>query len=614
MADKFLMKSTLLGLCLLLPLTLSCTKKSSDHAQVKIQFDSAIFGQSKKHATKSVVAANAPDWGVSDPTALSEVQCWGVFVGGPEPDMQASRCKNPNGDVIARFGPRAGFYPIDEAGVVSVPKGKDRRFYLAAMASADGTCHLGFDTNADLEFTNFSPPYIIATTKTDVLENKKNVYLELKNIFTTQNKIEDCDFIKPGLPDPNLQVSLFQSHRNVWIAGNPIPRTVTFSHDLGTAYCSNDDVNFSECSTGTYTWAWADAANTHTIRIEDDNGYVLDSFSFTPSSEYPGVSPGTCGLTINSGESFSSIGSSLLGSGNIICVANGVNISESNTALGMGDGNYLIVPYGASATIENTSASNSTIILGSGDDNNHIYGLQVISASTASGTLDITDTMGTKLVDVEIINNNGGPALQLYSASANTNTEIFSSALRANGGTNGVGLKASSSTPSIQPSAFIDNSVLEGTGFGFQATQAASFDIENSHIEGLGTSSFTFGLRQTSSVKVSNSKIVDNNGWGAQLHCNFSSFPLDLEISGNTFVRNNVVGSTATGAALGFGDCGSGDGPVTINSSVNDNIFCAVNPAIATFGLIRQSNDALDPFSTFDPTAYTVETCPTGTL
>ncbi len=604
------MKSCLLGLFLILPLALSCTKKSSDHAQVKIQFDSSIFKNDDPLA-KTVSAASAPDWGVGDPATLSEVQCWGVFVGGPETNMQSSRCKNPNGDVVARFGPRAGFYPIDEAGVVNVPKGKDRLFYLMAMASADGTCHAGFDQEADIEFSNFSAPYIIAKTKTDVLENKKNVYLELQNVFSSQNKIDDCDFIKPGLPDPNLQVTLFQSNRNIWIAGNPVPRTVTFTHNLGTAYCSNDDLNFSECSSGTYTWAWADATNTHTIRIEDENGYILDSFSFTPSNEYPSLSPGTCDLTITDGDSFSSIASPLLGTGNIICVDDGITISEASAALGMGDSNYLIVPYGATATFENTSAINSMFNLASGNNNNHIYGLQIISASASSATFDITDATGTKLVDVEIINNNGGPALSLYTASADINAEVYSSALRANGGTTGIGLRTSSSTASIKPIVLVsDNSTLEGTSFGFQALQASELQIENSHIEGLGNSSFTFGLWQRADVKVANSRIVDNNGWGVQLGCNFSATPLNLEISGNTFVRNNVAGSQAAGAALGFNDCGVNYGPVTIDSADNDNIFCAVDPMIATFGSIRQDNDAHSPTSTFMPGLYTVQACP----
>ena len=126
----------------------SCSKKTPTHSSVKIQFDSSKFGSALPSSSKisASAAGDLPVWGVPDPTSLSEVNCWGVFVGGPEESFKQNYCKNSAGNDVARFGPRAGFYAFDQSGEVIVPAGNNRKFWLAAMASSTGACPQDFGT------------------------------------------------------------------------------------------------------------------------------------------------------------------------------------------------------------------------------------------------------------------------------------------------------------------------------------------------------------------------------------------------------------------------------------------------------------------------------------
>ena len=74
--------------------------------------DPSILGTNPYSQAKVLTATNNssnPDWGLSDPSSLADIHCWGIFVHGVEKDMSHSQCRSQNNKKIS-FGPRAGFF------------------------------------------------------------------------------------------------------------------------------------------------------------------------------------------------------------------------------------------------------------------------------------------------------------------------------------------------------------------------------------------------------------------------------------------------------------------------------------------------------------------------
>lgn len=118
-----------------------CTRASSpDSSKIQIQLPNE----------SSVVLPNAAlkNGGLVDPTTLDEINCYGVFVGGPDEDLKNKTCalgtsgesfdSHSGGEMI--FGDWKAAIPSGQTLSMEVKPGVDRVIYLIGMKTTEGGC------------------------------------------------------------------------------------------------------------------------------------------------------------------------------------------------------------------------------------------------------------------------------------------------------------------------------------------------------------------------------------------------------------------------------------------------------------------------------------------
>ena len=185
----------------LVPLFLaSCTRKVEERSTLNIKFPSnpfqkGVVSSSSTSQKIEVLATGAPDWNTSlQPSTIAEINCYALFVGGPEAPLKASSCSDStSGEVKFRFGIPAGFFPQGSQVSVDVPSGADREITLVGFKTQGTACSSSFN-NPD--FSNMSFPHIISTKVQDLAPGDVNI--DMVASLNTSNTFDICDFINPG--------------------------------------------------------------------------------------------------------------------------------------------------------------------------------------------------------------------------------------------------------------------------------------------------------------------------------------------------------------------------------------------------------------------------------
>ena len=72
---------------------IACDRKESDTATIRIQFDETMLSNTQKVQSATLDnESDGPNWGLNDPTSLSQINCYAVLVGGPEKSLKRSSC------------------------------------------------------------------------------------------------------------------------------------------------------------------------------------------------------------------------------------------------------------------------------------------------------------------------------------------------------------------------------------------------------------------------------------------------------------------------------------------------------------------------------------------
>jgi hypothetical protein len=583
--------------------TSGCSKKTNDSAGVRIQLDASLFKGTPSSSFK-VTSANTtddgPDWGLADPQRLADIGCWGVLVRGPELPMKANTCELGNG-LPLRFGPRAGFYPIGQQGQVQVPVGSDRVFVLVGMRSADGSCQPDFANNVDLDFPNYSAPFVLGTSAPQSIEKDGQlVQIPLQNQFSNLNKIADCDFIDDhdGGTNQGLTLSLepFPSDRNLWIADNPLPRRVQINTNGTEVTCSRDGTNYSttECPSGThFEWTETEYTNLQTIyvRARNDEGEAVEE-EFTPSTEYPGLVFTSCDVTFNTSGNlddgtYSTLNSQLMTNNQVVCFGSGLNlptnitVTEGAINLGpidlTGDGIIMIAGQGHNVTLVNGQLNQDLLYINM-SMGSKVVGLNFESHASTGGwaTIILNSSQDVSLENIRIMNSwNAGQGVRVANSGDTTAIQLINSeVVMSAGGTAVFGYQAAANLEIV-------NSHLFSNGRNIHLTQDASCVVEGSHIENTGmaaTNHLFYGINGGNFV-ANNSIFVDGSGGGFSLD-GATSGTVTVEVNNNIFIRraSGLLGDRA----LFYG--GSSPGAVELlNSTSNGNAFCAEAPANHSF-------------------------------
>lgn len=181
-----------------LALACGCTP-SSKMSTVKIQMPGVPAPMS---AAKIGALSTDANWNASVPANLSEIGCYAVFVGGPEPEMSGSSCKSEGGTELMRFGPTAGFFSSGAVVEIEVPAGSDRRFYVIGLKLLNGRCELRMPASHDFTFANYSYPYVIGRATSNLQPGTNEIKVVLNEGFSSTNKVDDCNFFTKTAPPP----------------------------------------------------------------------------------------------------------------------------------------------------------------------------------------------------------------------------------------------------------------------------------------------------------------------------------------------------------------------------------------------------------------------------
>ncbi len=602
----------------------ACSKKDSSHSKVSIQFDESIFA-SKAHQLSlkpdgKTVRKSGPDWGVQNPTQITQIGCYAVFVGGPEDSLKQSFCELGSGQRFA-FGPRAGFFNIRSKGSIQVPAGENRQIYLFGMASADGTCESDFAVNADIEAKNYSAPFLLGKARANLAKSEEVVEIRLQGDFSESNRITTCNFME----DKKLDIIGYDSDRKYWLASNEVPRTIRIEHEGQEVRCSRDGGStFENCDTpSTLIWRQEDYNQQHVVqtRMQDGKSYFK---TFTPSEVYPDIEWITAGCdhTISADDSINDVQSYFSSSSATLCIDPKVTISGIlNAAINLGGDLVVISPQAddhSRARIDVTPMSTSSLFYFDPNFANAYF----------------------KMIGVDVEYSSSGEVLfYLYNASGahdyyvyfddsiltnRTGAEVLRA--RSSGGTNITHLKTfhsrfvsdDSSDPAIdieqqQFDFTLIDSFIESDSEAL-TSRAGWFTMDGSEVFGSGDNGNdpTMSFYGGGSAEIRNSRIQGANSSALQMDCLGSGNFLNFNLFNTEIIREDD-GTNGNGAAITINEPGCS---ISVNSNedfadnlslAHNNRICAIDGSTATYNSIFDT--APSGAGTFDPDQLSIGIC-----
>lgn len=135
---------------------------------------------------------------LSEPSSLNDINCYMVFVGGPEQDLQKNSCPtvgnatNGTPSRIINFGMlHGGFQPSAEISF-EVPSGNDRVLHLVGMRVISPEICRDFKTLGFPGKQESSKPFILGTADRLLLEPSKTIEVPINISFNTADGISGC--------------------------------------------------------------------------------------------------------------------------------------------------------------------------------------------------------------------------------------------------------------------------------------------------------------------------------------------------------------------------------------------------------------------------------------
>lgn len=172
---------------LLLLLIFSCSKDREElKSKVKISFNYEKDQNSNFLDSKSISTSNS-NWGLVDPTSISEFNCFGIFVSYPEESPNS--CSTLSGNVVLRPHQMGGL--ISSSGVINMEldSGPGRKFTVVGFKDSDGACP-GVHQMSDNEKSYMSAPFILGSKTQDLIPGINEI--DINASFGGSTKFEEC--------------------------------------------------------------------------------------------------------------------------------------------------------------------------------------------------------------------------------------------------------------------------------------------------------------------------------------------------------------------------------------------------------------------------------------
>lgn len=165
----------------------SCTRSGNDQSsKIQIKLPELKTSYSRKVGV------------LSTPTSLSDINCYMVFVGGPDLEFQRNTCPTKGNSLSGipskaiTFGPLlGGFAPSSEISI-EISSGNDRVIHLVGMNVISPEVCRDFKTYGFPGSQESSKPYILGTVGRLLLEPSKTVEVPISISFDSANAIEEC--------------------------------------------------------------------------------------------------------------------------------------------------------------------------------------------------------------------------------------------------------------------------------------------------------------------------------------------------------------------------------------------------------------------------------------
>ncbi|MEK6773980.1 MAG: hypothetical protein AABY64_08565 [Bdellovibrionota bacterium] len=224
---------------------LSCDRTKKDVSRLVFKMtpdagsnsvETSAFKLSKLDTNLSTLSATNAFNSALDPSALADINCYAVFVGGPEDSMRGNMCKDSiTGVEKMRFGAHAyaGFFLAGTEISLEVNSGPDRHIYLVGLKSQNGACVSFVSSGPDK--ANLSYPHIIGEVTMKLDPGTVTVPITTSLSATTQ-KFDSCDFPNGSGPSGTVK-NLFGDARDgsLTIA----PGTYDFQNTTFSSFSSN---------------------------------------------------------------------------------------------------------------------------------------------------------------------------------------------------------------------------------------------------------------------------------------------------------------------------------------------------------------------------------------
>ncbi len=184
-------------------LSLACQRKLAESGRVQLQLP--------QQRVSSSATAQSIDWGLLDPTSLSDITCYAVMV--EVPDITPFRCLRADGTLVSRPAALAGTVPAGGRLELTVPSGPDRTILVAGFA-ANSTADCKNFAAEGMSAGSLSAPFIVAKKTIDVKAGDNDVVMQAS--FDSAAKFDRCEgfWNSPGSspPTPILSVAVGASH------------------------------------------------------------------------------------------------------------------------------------------------------------------------------------------------------------------------------------------------------------------------------------------------------------------------------------------------------------------------------------------------------------------
>lgn len=224
------MKKTVFVICLVAGL-LSCTRET---------MKTTVTVQLPAYQGKPADAVYAKGTGFNaslNPSAVSDINCYGIFVGGPETFLSQNNCTDTTTNTVKmKFGPSRFFIPAGTETSIDVPSGPARKIYLVGLKT-QGTACTPMMQGQNPDFSNMSVPHIVSEQTLDLQPG--DVTVSMTRSIDSSKTFDNCNFISGG--GGTTPANLFGNARdgNLTIGG---PAFLNFGTDT---YSSDPDLGHS---------------------------------------------------------------------------------------------------------------------------------------------------------------------------------------------------------------------------------------------------------------------------------------------------------------------------------------------------------------------------------